>query len=138
MSLLTLLYQAQIHAQYVCPPLLHSTAIALRVKDGVVFAVQKLVTSKLHERGTNKRLFTVDQHVGVVRSRSTREQTPTCAHTTYTHTVSKSAVCLLVLVAGHSWPIGRRKDSGGQGEGGGRELPQCVLRGHPCQGEHAR
>lgn len=41
------------------------TAIALRVKDGVVFAVQKLVTSKLHERETNRRLFTVDQHVGV-------------------------------------------------------------------------
>ena len=36
------------------------------MKDGVVFAVQKLVTSKLHERGTNRRLFTVDQHVGVV------------------------------------------------------------------------
>ncbi|XP_065214412.1 proteasome subunit alpha type-3 [Planococcus citri] len=41
------------------------TAIALRGKDGVVFAVEKLVTSKLYEPGTNKRLFTVDRHVGM-------------------------------------------------------------------------
>lgn len=41
------------------------TAIALRGKDGVVFAVEKLVTSKLYEKGANKRLFTVDRHVGV-------------------------------------------------------------------------
>ncbi|OQR79953.1 proteasome subunit alpha type-3-like [Tropilaelaps mercedesae] len=41
------------------------TAVALRGKDGVVFAVEKLVTSKLYEKGANKRLFTVDRHVGV-------------------------------------------------------------------------
>lgn len=41
------------------------TVIALRGKDGVVLAVEKLVTSKLYEPGTNKRLFTVDRHVGV-------------------------------------------------------------------------
>jgi len=40
------------------------TAIALRAKDGVVFAVEKLVMSKLYEAGANKRLFTVDRHVG--------------------------------------------------------------------------
>ncbi|UYV82932.1 PSMA3 [Cordylochernes scorpioides] len=40
------------------------TAIALRGKDGVVFAVEKLVTSKLYEVGANKRIFTVDRHVG--------------------------------------------------------------------------
>jgi len=40
------------------------TAIALRGKDGVVFAVEKLVMSKLYEAGANKRLFTVDRHVG--------------------------------------------------------------------------
>jgi len=40
------------------------TAIALRGKDGVVFAVEKLVTSKLYEKGSNKRIFTVDRHVG--------------------------------------------------------------------------
>lgn len=43
------------------------TAVALRGKDGVVFAVEKLVTSKLHEPGSNKLIFTVDEHVGVVR-----------------------------------------------------------------------
>lgn len=41
------------------------TAIAIRGKDGVVFAVEKLVTSKLYEVGANKRIFTVDRHVGV-------------------------------------------------------------------------
>lgn len=41
------------------------TAIALRGKDGIVFAVEKLVTSKLYEPGANKRIFTVDRHVGV-------------------------------------------------------------------------
>lgn len=41
------------------------TAIGLRGKDGCVFAVEKLVTSKLYEAGANKRIFTVDRHVGV-------------------------------------------------------------------------
>lgn len=42
------------------------TAIALRGSDGVVFAVEKLVTSKLHEDGTGKRLFSVENHIGMV------------------------------------------------------------------------
>jgi 20S proteasome subunit alpha 7 len=41
------------------------TCVALRGRDGVVLAVEKLVTSKLYEAGANKRLFTVDRHVGV-------------------------------------------------------------------------
>jgi len=41
------------------------TAIALRGSDGVVFAVEKLVTSKLYEPGANRRIFTVDRHVGI-------------------------------------------------------------------------
>lgn len=45
---------------------LYSTVVGLRCKDGVVFAVEKLVTSKLHESGSNRRLFTVDRHIGVV------------------------------------------------------------------------
>ena len=43
-----------------------STAIAIRGKDGVVFGVEKLVTSKLHEPTSNKRIFTIDKHIGVV------------------------------------------------------------------------
>ena len=43
-----------------------STTIGLRCKDGVVFGVEKLVTSKLHEEGSNKRIFTVDRHIGMV------------------------------------------------------------------------
>lgn len=42
------------------------TAIALRGSDGVVFAVEKLVTSKLHEDGTGKRLFSIENHIGMV------------------------------------------------------------------------
>lgn len=42
------------------------TVIGLRGKDGVVFGVEKLVTSKLYEPGANKRIFHVDEHVGMV------------------------------------------------------------------------
>jgi len=42
-----------------------STAIAIRCKDGVIFAVEKLITSKLHESGTAQRIFTIDKHVGM-------------------------------------------------------------------------
>lgn len=44
----------------------HRTAIAIRGKDGVVFAVEKLITSKLHERSVNRRISTIDRHVGIV------------------------------------------------------------------------
>jgi 20S proteasome alpha/beta subunit len=42
------------------------TAIGLRVKDGVVLAVEKLVTSKLLLPNANRRIQTVDKHMGVV------------------------------------------------------------------------
>lgn len=42
------------------------TVIALRGKDCVVFAVEKLVTSKLYEAGANKRIFNIDKHIGMV------------------------------------------------------------------------
>lgn len=32
----------------------------------MVFAVEKLVTSKLYEAGANKRIFNIDKHVGMV------------------------------------------------------------------------
>ena len=44
----------------------HSTAIGIRCKDGVVFGVEKLVLSKLYEEGSNKRIFNIDRHVGMV------------------------------------------------------------------------
>ncbi|XP_071555734.1 proteasome subunit alpha type-3 [Temnothorax nylanderi] len=44
------------------------TVIGLRGKDGVVFAVEKIVTSKLYEAGANKRIFNIDQHVGMAIS----------------------------------------------------------------------
>uniref|UniRef100_A0A1B6D194 Proteasome subunit alpha type n=2 Tax=Clastoptera arizonana TaxID=38151 RepID=A0A1B6D194_9HEMI len=44
------------------------TIIGLRGSDGVVFAVEKLVTSKLYEAGANKRIFSIDTHVGMAVS----------------------------------------------------------------------
>jgi len=41
------------------------TSIGLRGTDGVVFAVEKLVTSKLYEPGANRRLFNIDKHIGM-------------------------------------------------------------------------
>ena len=42
------------------------TAVGIIAKDGVVFGVEKLVKSKLYEHGANKRIFNIDQHVGMV------------------------------------------------------------------------
>ncbi|CAG0881337.1 unnamed protein product [Cyprideis torosa] len=41
------------------------TALGLRCKEGVVFAVEKLVTSKLYETGAHMRSFHIDTHVGM-------------------------------------------------------------------------
>ncbi|KAK0453735.1 20S proteasome subunit [Armillaria borealis] len=41
------------------------TAIGLRVKDGVILAVEKLVHSKLLVPGANRRIQTVDRHIGM-------------------------------------------------------------------------
>ena len=42
------------------------TAIGIRCKDGVVLAVEKIISSKLLKPGANKRISTVDRHIGVV------------------------------------------------------------------------
>jgi hypothetical protein len=42
------------------------TSIGIRCKDGVVLAVEKIVTSKLLKPGANKRIATVDRHLGIV------------------------------------------------------------------------
>ena len=44
------------------------TSVGIRCKDGVVLAVEKIVTSKLLKSGANKRIATVDRHLGVVSS----------------------------------------------------------------------
>ncbi|KAH7887866.1 proteasome subunit alpha type-3 [Phlebopus sp. FC_14] len=41
------------------------TAIGLRVKDGVVLAVEKLIHSKLLVPGANRRIQTIDRHIGM-------------------------------------------------------------------------
>lgn len=41
------------------------TAVAFKFSDGVVFAVEKLINSKLLVPGKNNRIQTVDRHVGV-------------------------------------------------------------------------
>lgn len=35
----------------------------MKGKDGVVLAVEKFVTSKLYESGTNRRIFKIDHHI---------------------------------------------------------------------------
>ena len=42
------------------------TSVGIRCKDGVVLAVEKVVTSKLAKPGANKRIATIDRHLGVV------------------------------------------------------------------------
>jgi hypothetical protein len=44
-----------------------STAIGLKVKDGVVLAVEKLIHSKLLIPEANRRIATIDRHIGMVR-----------------------------------------------------------------------
>ncbi|KIL68152.1 hypothetical protein M378DRAFT_191159 [Amanita muscaria Koide BX008] len=44
------------------------TAIGLRVKGGVVLAVEKLVHSKLLVPGANRRIQTIDKHIGMATS----------------------------------------------------------------------
>ncbi|KAI9230132.1 MAG: nucleophile aminohydrolase [Piptocephalis tieghemiana] len=41
------------------------TVIGLRCKDGVVLAVEKLIQSKLLVPGSNRRIHTVDRHIGL-------------------------------------------------------------------------
>ena len=38
-------------------------------QDGVVIAVEKIVNSRLYEPGVNKRIFIIDQHIGMVTLR---------------------------------------------------------------------
>lgn len=49
----------------------YRTAIGIRVKDGVVLAVEKLIQSKLLVPGANRRIQNVDRHVGIVRRADT-------------------------------------------------------------------
>jgi len=41
------------------------TAIALRVKDGIVFGVEKIILNKMLVAGTNRRVSSVDKHAGI-------------------------------------------------------------------------
>ena len=43
------------------------TCVGIRCRDGVVLALEKLVTSKLLKKDANKRIATVDRNIGVVR-----------------------------------------------------------------------
>ncbi|KAM3434634.1 hypothetical protein MY4824_005313 [Beauveria thailandica] len=44
------------------------TSIGIRCDEGVVLAVEKVVASKLAKAGANKRIGTVDSHIGIVYS----------------------------------------------------------------------
>lgn len=45
------------------------TSIGIRCKDGVVLALEKIVTSKLMKPGANKRIATVGSNIGIVSPR---------------------------------------------------------------------
>eukprot|EP01114_Cavostelium_apophysatum_P006434 TRINITY_DN1773_c0_g1_i1.p1 TRINITY_DN1773_c0_g1~~TRINITY_DN1773_c0_g1_i1.p1 ORF type:complete len:251 (-),score=43.90 TRINITY_DN1773_c0_g1_i1:50-802(-) len=40
------------------------TAVGVRVKDGIVLGVEKLVISKMLEPGSNRRITSIDRHIG--------------------------------------------------------------------------
>lgn len=42
------------------------TAVSLRGKDGCVIAVEKVITSKLHEVDSGSRVFTIEKTIGMV------------------------------------------------------------------------
>jgi len=44
------------------------SVIALRGKDGVVFGVEKIITSQLYEEGSNRRVHSIDTHIGAAVS----------------------------------------------------------------------
>lgn len=44
------------------------TSIGIKCKDGIILAVEKIINSKLLVPGKNKRIQTVDRHIGVVYS----------------------------------------------------------------------
>lgn len=46
------------------------TAIGLRVKDGIVLAVEKIIHSKLLVPDANRRIQSIDKHMGMVYTRS--------------------------------------------------------------------
>lgn len=48
------------------------TCIGLRAVDGVVLAVEKPMSSKLLVPGSNKRIWSADDHIGIVRALITR------------------------------------------------------------------
>lgn len=48
---------------------IYRTAVGLRVKDGVVLAVEKLIQSKLLVPGANRRIQSADLHIGIVSKR---------------------------------------------------------------------
>lgn len=46
------------------------TAIGLRGKDGCILAVEKVITSKLHEPESGRRIFTIENSIGLVNKNS--------------------------------------------------------------------
>ncbi|PSR71802.1 hypothetical protein PHLCEN_2v12303 [Hermanssonia centrifuga] len=51
-----------------CSEYVNRTAIGLRVKDGIVLAVEKIIHSKLLVPGANRRIQSVDRHIGMATS----------------------------------------------------------------------
>lgn len=50
------------------------TAIGIRCKNGVVLAVEKIITSKLLKPGANQRIASIDRNFGMVRHHQKQSQ----------------------------------------------------------------
>ncbi len=46
--------------------MVYRTVVGLKCKDGVVLGMEKILPSKLLKRDTNRRIMTVDLHLGLV------------------------------------------------------------------------
>jgi len=55
------------------------TAVGIRVKDGVVLGVEKLIISKMLEPGSNRRISTIDRHLGLAFSGLSADSRPLIA-----------------------------------------------------------
>jgi hypothetical protein len=100
------------------------TTIGLRCTDGLLLAVENVITSKLLVKGSSRRIFPVGDHVGIAVSGASQriqseqkvlEDTRWACRTPLTNQLLLDAVvCLLHPRASRGW-----ETSGFEGMGGG-------------------
>jgi 20S proteasome subunit alpha 7 len=48
-------------------PLLYSTIVGVKCKDGIILGTEKIIANKMMVSGTDKRIFSVNTQTGCVR-----------------------------------------------------------------------